>query len=318
MDKQLGGNPNVTEIDRKYEKLFSEAGLKIEDYCICRAKRDGACGANCIALLFRYDETLGKYVRNNVNDHIVKFWPFYEPFVTFPFNQKCGTIQKPFLNASEYLNFLQNDKESSLLWMDHHDLQAICKMYQVPLHILTVGVEGMVEPKARWTHLEPDTRLKKFCSINIDLPDVWIFHTDKVDFDLIVSKDSEFAKHGTVNKRQSKPVEKLDANNVNEKEENDSKKSDAVANNQTGEDDEPIEGPGYMGWGIDDKTGEYDKTQDFKSKLEKVKDSYDNLKSEFDELKTAFKQMEKKLEEKNVDAKSIKKLDSEIIKLISN
>ena len=93
------------------------------------------------------------------------------------------------------------------------------------------------------------------------------------------------------------------------------KKSDAVANNQSGENSEPIEGPGYMGWGVDDKTGEYDKTQDYKSKLEKVKDSYDNLKSEFDELKTAFKQMEKKLEEKNVDAKSIKKLDSEIIKL---
>ena len=148
VDKLAGRNSDIVEIDTKYGKLFSEANLKIENYCIYRTRGDGACGANCTALFFHQDETLGSYVRNNVNEHIVKFWPFYQPFVLFPFSQQCGNKQKPFNDESVYLDFLKNDKESSKLWMEHHDLQAICNMYQVPVHILTVGVEGSARKRS--------------------------------------------------------------------------------------------------------------------------------------------------------------------------
>ena len=63
-------NKNLKEIDAKYASVFKEVGLDIREYCICKAKPDGACGFNCTALNYHHDETLGSYVRMNVNNHI--------------------------------------------------------------------------------------------------------------------------------------------------------------------------------------------------------------------------------------------------------
>ena len=58
---------DIKNIDRKYKSLFSEAGLDIDNHAICRVKGDGACGCSCAGLNFHHDETLGPYVRGNVN-----------------------------------------------------------------------------------------------------------------------------------------------------------------------------------------------------------------------------------------------------------
>ena len=71
----------LKDINMKYKDLFLAVGLKIEQHCSYSAKGDGACGGNCTALHFHLDETLGQDVRKIVNEHLVRFWPFYQPFV---------------------------------------------------------------------------------------------------------------------------------------------------------------------------------------------------------------------------------------------
>ena len=101
-------NENLQNIDMKYEAFFSDAGLDIRDHILCKAKPDGACGSNCTALNYHHDETPVSYVRMNVNNHIIDFWPFYEPFVTFPFTQTSGSEKlPPFNDKDEYLKFLR-------------------------------------------------------------------------------------------------------------------------------------------------------------------------------------------------------------------
>ena len=109
-----------------------------------------------------------------------------------------GGQEKTFQNETEYLQFLQKDSQSSLLWMDHGDLQAVSNHYKVKIHILSTNIEGMEEPKARWTHLEPDERLKEFSSLPNGLQDLWLMHIDRYHFDLIIEKESILAKEGII------------------------------------------------------------------------------------------------------------------------
>ena len=124
-----------------------------------------------------------------MNLYLVKFWPFYQPSYTFPIVQRVGSKSEPFENEAEYLEFLSNDLRSKYLWVDHQDLQVVANIYQMKIHILTVGVEGMEEPKARWTHLDPDRRLEAFKEIDSNLVgDMWLLHKDSTHFDLIIKK----------------------------------------------------------------------------------------------------------------------------------
>ena len=76
-NEKLKTNSKVQDIEEKYAVLFSDVGLRLEDFCMYQARGDGACGGNCTALHFHHDESLGTYVRRNVNEHVVQFWPFY-------------------------------------------------------------------------------------------------------------------------------------------------------------------------------------------------------------------------------------------------
>ena len=124
--------------------------------------------------------------------------------------------------------------------MDHHDLQAVCNMYQVPVHVLTVGVMGLAEPGARWTHLEPDIRLKSFSTAYVGLPDMWLFHTDNNHFDLIVRRDRVLAAEGTLKERQNK-------SEINHLE------KEVIESRETVEEEELVDGPGYMGWKLNEE-----------------------------------------------------------------
>ena len=188
----------LKEIDNKYAKLFKDVGLDIKKHFLYKVKADGACGSNCTALACHHDEKLGPYVRRNINEYIVEHWPFFEPGILFPHTQFAGSEEVPFKDASEYLKFLKEDKRSGWLWMDHGDLQAVSNYYQIDIHILTTGVAGMKEPRARWTHLSPDERLKSFSTVPAGLPDMWLFHVDHIHFDLIIAKDSYLAKEGSI------------------------------------------------------------------------------------------------------------------------
>ena len=137
------------DIDASLDPLFAEVGLKREEHKIYKVKGDGACGCNCVGVHCHGEGKLGPYVRMNINKSLVKFWPFYQYSYTFPMVLRVGSGTRPFQTEAEYMNFLANDPDSKLLWVDHQDWQVIANVYQMKIHILTVGVQDTEKQKAR-------------------------------------------------------------------------------------------------------------------------------------------------------------------------
>ena len=223
---KINGNDKTRGLDEKYKKLFKDEGLDIKDFVRYIVKGNGACGSNCTALAYHFDEKLGPYVRRNINEFTVLNWEIVKDHITFPHTQVAGSEKIKFETEKEYLEFLKNNEKSGWLWMDHLDLQSVANYYQINIHILTTNIAGMEEPAARWTHLSPDMRLKGSRNIPADLPDMWLFHVDSIHFDLIVRKDSLLAEGANITKGE---------------------KINPGTESSTEFTDETI-GPGYMGW----------------------------------------------------------------------
>ena len=141
---------NMKEINEKFNGIMQEAGIDRKDHCLYSAIPGGACGSNTTALHCHRDQKLGSYVRRNINRYLVKFWPFFQPYFQFPLEVKVGFEKEPFNDEKGFLEFLQNDARSERMWMDHYGWQVVSNMYLISVHILTTGVSGMEEPKARY------------------------------------------------------------------------------------------------------------------------------------------------------------------------
>ena len=271
---------------------------------MCVVKGDGASGANCAALNFHSDEKLGIYVRRNINQHLADFFRFYENGIIFPQVQTAGKEILPFKNKEEYLDFLQNDSRSAYLWMEHYDLQALSNIYQVSVHILTTDVKGKKETKARWTHLSPDERLKDFGTEIGEVPDLWLMHIDENHFDLIVPRNSIIIQGSN----QVKPINIEKSKKESDKEKECSKETE----NKLVTEKDKDEGPGYMGWTIDDAN----ENVNFSTKLEDLKMYFTQMKANFNKLKEDFDNINDKLKKKEEkEGKIAKKLNIEISKL---
>ena len=187
-----------------------------------------------------------------MNAYEADFFPFFRPFYVWPHTEMVGFKSVTFENEKEYTEFLRNNSESGNLWMNHQGLQIVANAYQMNIHILTVGVQSMEEPKARWTHLVPDKRLEKFnrmeqnCLVN----DLWMIHEDGVHFDLIIKKESILARSEIIGEISENKKEK-------EKVEEDEK-------------DEEV-GPGYMGWKMPDDGSKIKKSKEIEGDTEKLK-----------------------------------------------
>ena len=108
----------------------------------------------------------------------MRFWPFFRPFFLFPLAVKVGSNTEPFNDEKCFLLFLENESKSGLMWMDHHGWQVVANMYQISVHILTTGVVGMDEPRARWTHVVPEVksiRVFQTCGLCMQMKSILIF-----------------------------------------------------------------------------------------------------------------------------------------------
>merc|ERR1712240_408620 len=199
---KTNSNTKIKRLDDQFESLFNEVGLDIQDFTIYKANPDGACGSNCVALAFHHDERLGQYVRRDINSYIVKHGEYQKQFMAFPHTQMVGKEEITF-EEDEYLKFLGKNEKSGKLWMDYTDLQAVANYYQVSVHVLTTDVKNVKGSKARWTHLEPDARMKIHSPITQELPDVWMLHVDNTHFDLIIKKDNRLATEGGLEQSNS-------------------------------------------------------------------------------------------------------------------
>ena len=74
-------------------------------------KPDGACGSSCTAIHCHRDRKLAKYVRRNINEYLIKFWPFFQPYYQFPYEVTVGCGRKePFENEEEFLTVCEKRK----------------------------------------------------------------------------------------------------------------------------------------------------------------------------------------------------------------
>ena len=96
------------------------------------------------------------------------------------------------------VEFLKKNDKSGMMWMDYAGLQVVSNIYQISIHILTTGIPGLDEPRARWTHIDPDTRLSAFSEVHKGLPDMWLIHEDESHFDLLICKESDHATEGCI------------------------------------------------------------------------------------------------------------------------
>ena len=286
-----GVNSKVKDIPEKYDEILKEVGIDRKEYCICSVEPDGACGSTCTSLHCHRDRKLARYVRRNINEYLVRFWPFFQPYFKFPYVVSVGLGTEPFETEESFLEFLKTDAKSGLMWMDHSGLQVVSNIYQISIHILTTGVAGMDEPKARWTHLEPDERLSAFSTVQKGLPDMYLMHVDETHFDLIIRKDSDLAIEGSVD-------EMREANDDKKEEEKEDKEAEP----------EPAEGaavgPGYMGWTVKDNN---ETEVGFKNRVAEVKEVYDEMRREFEELKKdLYKKVNKEMAKVKLEVKDAK------------
>ena len=179
--------------------------------------------------------------------------------------------------------------------MDHGDLQAVSNYYQISIHILTTNVAGMKEPRARWTHLSPDQRLKSFSTVPVGLPDMWLMHLDSTHFDLIVEKDSQLAKEGSIGTRM-----------------NDQEVTDKANICKDFGDSENDLGPGYMGWQAREET-ETEKEKETETETESqhklyldLKKAYNGLQSDYVQLKKDSGEVIKSIRQMQKEMKSLK------------
>merc|ERR1712240_783983 len=140
-------------------------------------------------------EGQGQYVRRTINDYIVKHWEYQKRFMVFPHTQMVGKQEITF-EEEEYKEFLSKDERSGTLWIEYTDLQAVANYFKVAIHVLTTDVRNVKGSKPRWTHLEPDERMKIHSPIKTELPDVWMLHVDNTHFDLIIKKDNRLVTEG--------------------------------------------------------------------------------------------------------------------------
>ena len=313
-EKENNADCRWRDIENKYTDILKEVGLEINDFVRYLVKGDGACGSNCTALAYHYDEKLGPYVRRNINAYIVKHWQLFKTCFVFPYKQNTGTKEITFEDETEFLNFLKNDERSGWLWMDHWDFQAVANYYQIKVHILTTNVSGMKEPAARWTHLVPDLRLKEFSEVFVNLPDLWLWHLDGIHYDLIIEKNSMLIKERDL-------VENVV---LHEKKETNSNftcktigKNRNVAKSvvfcekmeESSKDTDETTGPGYLGWKTSEEV-ERTVSEEVEYNEDHVdyKKAYMDLKNENELLK----EENAKLKKSNDIGKDIEKLSKEI------
>ena len=109
-------SPLRKEICEKLDPLFVEVGLERKNHRIYEVEGDGACACNCVGVHCHGDQKLGKYVRRNMNQYLVDFFPFFRPFYTWPHAQIVGSKSEPFNDEKEYLDFLRDEDLDHYGW----------------------------------------------------------------------------------------------------------------------------------------------------------------------------------------------------------
>ena len=119
-----------------------------------------------------------------------------EKFFSLPFSREVGIGKHVTCeNEEQLLDFFLNSKDGAFMWRDNADFAVISNFYQVSIKIITVSSMGDMNPIV--TCVEPDPALSHISDfVPGQVPDMMLFHTKNVHFDLLVPKNSKLAVDG--------------------------------------------------------------------------------------------------------------------------
>ena len=234
------------KIPERLKSMLKIKGLDIKENKLIRVSGGGKCGLNCVSLHTTGSEEMADEIATNKNQHIVENWEnIYKNSFEFPYTERIGGGTRTFNSEDEFLTFLLTEKDkASALWMTHTGMQAVSRMLNLNISILTTGVsppvssmcvkckpqqvftneknfrehkekvhnrieseeekEGRIQ-RARWTHLKPDKRIIK--NVFDEKPEeLVLLHDDEVHYNLIVHKSHNTYKKKDIFKKHIEQV----------------------------------------------------------------------------------------------------------------
>ena len=125
------------------------------------------------------------------------YWDaYYKNIIPLPFVETVGVGQEAKVvkknTREEMLEFLYSD-ESLMVYSDSQMMHAIANLFNISIFTFTYGPEG-----ERWSDVSPDPEMSKNAEISFGkwLPDMALYHSENVHFDLLVKDDSRLAVMG--------------------------------------------------------------------------------------------------------------------------
>ena len=133
---------------------------------------------------------------------------FYNRKVSFPYVRQVGVNGKvkrfEHGQESEFLDYLRTT-EASYLWSDSEDLQVMANLYQMKINVISIKDDSDENPSVNF--IGPDPELSGFRLLPAGkVPDMTLLHYGQQHYNLIVSKDSDLVKKGTLTDQLKNPV----------------------------------------------------------------------------------------------------------------
>ena len=212
MKKKMRKQQKVSEGTAKYKVLNTKEipanckHLVNEDDILYVVPGDGCCGPNCGAAHLFKDEVYGPKLRRRMNiftaDHFNR--GRYQ-FITNcspenPFVRKMGDGEVRFENQSELIKFLKESEKAAFMWTEAEDLAVLADLYQIRIKIITTKGNHDKNVTVNWIY--PDPELERFSELrNVKLDDMTLLHEEDNHFNLVVDRNSDLAKQGSLSHR---------------------------------------------------------------------------------------------------------------------
>ena len=192
--------PNLSPVPENCKHLVNE------DDILYVVPGDGNCAPNCAAAFLFNDEIYGAQLRRVMNVFFADHWHDRYKYITqcsegFPFVRKVGGGGEiRFTDPEKLINYLKHSEEAAYIWSDSEDLSIIADIYQIKIKVITTKGKNDKNPIVNW--IFPEESLKVFSDFTkADINDMTLLHENDIHFNLVISKNSDLAKLGSLSYR---------------------------------------------------------------------------------------------------------------------
>ena len=192
--------PNLKKVPENCKHLVNQ------DDVLYVVTGDGCCGPNCAAAFLFGDEVYGPKLRRLMNIFFASHWEDRYKYITqcsedHPYVRKLGGGGGvSFTEPLELIKYLKTSEEAAFMWSDSEDLAIISDMYQIKIKVITTRGLKDENPTENWIY--PDVKLKKVSEFSdVEINDMTLLHENDCHFNLVISKESDLAKKGSLSYR---------------------------------------------------------------------------------------------------------------------